>query len=142
MEIAGRMPKAWGRYLVAKHHQLLGRMVIYDRYVYDALVSSHQPTGRLKQLYMWMLGHSCPAPDLVLVLDAPGEVMFARKGEDSPEALEEQRQSLLALRGRIPHVQVVDTTRGEAAVCADVLDRIWSECRCRWSANQRRCVGS
>jgi ADP-heptose:LPS heptosyltransferase/thymidylate kinase len=134
MEIAGRMPKAWGRYLVAKHHQLLGRMVIYDRYVYDALVSSHQPLGRMKRLYMWMLGHSCPAPDLVLVLDASGEVMFARKGEDSPEALEAQRQSLLALRGRIPHVQVVDTTRGEAAVCADVLDRIWREYRHRWSA--------
>lgn len=136
IEIAGRMPKAWVRYLVAKHHQLLGRMVIFDRYVYDALTSSHQPIGRLKRIYMWVLGHSCPAPDLVLVLDAPGEVMFARKGEDNPEALEAQRQSLLALRGRIPHVQVVDTTRGEAAVRADVLDRIWSEYWHRWSVSE------
>src|SRR5262249_27796523 len=119
IEIAGRMPKAWGRYLVAKYHQILGHTVLFDRYVYDALASYHQPIGRLKWIYMWVLGHSCPAPDLVLVLDAPGEVMFARKGEDSPEALEAQRQNLLALCGRIPRIQVVDTTRGEAAVYAD-----------------------
>jgi ADP-heptose:LPS heptosyltransferase/O-antigen/teichoic acid export membrane protein/GT2 family glycosyltransferase/thymidylate kinase len=137
IEIAGRMPRAWGRYLVAKQHQLLGRMVIFDRYVYDALMSAHQPMGRLKRIYMWILGHSCPAPDLVLVLDAPGEVMFARKGEDSPEALEAQRQSLLALSGRIPHVQVVDTAREEALVRADVLNRIWSEYRHRWSEHDK-----
>jgi ADP-heptose:LPS heptosyltransferase/GT2 family glycosyltransferase/O-antigen/teichoic acid export membrane protein/thymidylate kinase len=133
IEIAGRMPRAWGRYLVARQHQLLGRMVIFDRYVYDALISSHQPMGRLKRIYMWVLCHSCPAPDLVLVLDAPGEVMFARKGEDSPEALEAQRQSLLALSGRIPHAQVVDTAREAALVRADVLNRIWREYRHRWS---------
>jgi ADP-heptose:LPS heptosyltransferase/GT2 family glycosyltransferase/O-antigen/teichoic acid export membrane protein/thymidylate kinase len=137
IEIAGRMPRAWGRYLVAKQHQLLGRMVIFDRYVYDALMSSNQPMGRLKRIYLWILGHSCPAPDLVLVLDAPGEVMFARKGEDSPEALEAQRQSLLALSGRIPHVQVVDTAREEALVRADVLNRIWSEYRHRWSEHDK-----
>lgn len=135
VEISARMPKAWRGYLVARYHQLLGRGVIFDRYVYDALVSAHASSGRLKALYMWVLGHSCPAPDLVLVLDAPGEVMFARKGEDSPEILETQRQGLLALRYQIPRVQVVDVTREEAVVRADVLDRIWSEYRGRWSGH-------
>lgn len=82
---------------------------------------------------MWLLDHSCPAPDLVLVLDAHGEVMFARKGEDSPEALETERQRLLALRDHVPHVQVVDATRDEAVVRADVLGHVWAACRARWA---------
>ena len=136
LEIAGRLPKAWGRYLLARQHQMLGRMVIFDRYVYDALTPSHEPRSQLKRSYFWILGHSCPAPDLVVVLDAPGSVMFARKGEDSPEALEAQRQRLLALRERIPHVEIIDTTRGAEAVRADVLGRIWSEYRRRWSKGE------
>jgi thymidylate kinase len=115
------------RYLVAQYHRTLGRMVVFDRYVYDALVAAHRSSGLPKWLYMWVLGHACPAPDLVLVLDAPGEVMFARKGEESPEVLETQRQGLLALRGRVPHVQVVDATRDKATVRADILGRIWAE---------------
>jgi thymidylate kinase len=127
LEISGRLPRAWMRYLVAQYHRTLGRMVVFDRYVYDALVAAHRSSGLPKWLYMWVLGHACPAPDLVLVLDAPGEVMFARKGEESPEVLETQRQGLLALRGRVPHVQVVDATRDKATVRADILGRIWAE---------------
>lgn len=138
LEITGRLPKAWSRYLLAKYHQALGRVVVFDRYVYDALVSANQPGSWLKRGYMWVLGHSCPAPDLVLVLDAPGELMHARKGEDTPEALETQRQGLLALRGQVPHVQVVDVTRDAAEVRADVLTRIWSEYSSRRSANWER----
>ena len=104
--------------------------------MYDALTPSHEPRSQLKRSYFWILGHSCPAPDLVVVLDAPGSVMFARKGEDSPEALEAQRQRLLALRERIPHVEIIDTTRGAEAVRADVLGRIWSEYRRRWSKGE------
>jgi len=99
-------------------------MVVFDRYVYDALIAAQRSNGLPKWLYMWVLGHACPAPDLVLVLDAPGEVMYARKGEESPEVLETQRQGLLALCGRVPHVQVVDATRDKAAVRADILGRI------------------
>ncbi|HEU5438895.1 MAG TPA: glycosyltransferase family 9 protein [Ktedonobacterales bacterium] len=133
LEIIGRLPKAWRCYLVARCHQVLGRMVIFDRYVYDALIPAHQSPERLKRLYMWLLGHSCPAPDLVLMLDAPGEVMFARKGERSPQVLESQRQGLLALRDRIPHAQIVDVTREEAVVRDDVLSRIWSAYCSRWN---------
>jgi thymidylate kinase len=133
IEIGLHLPKAWRGYLVAKLHQAAGRVVIFDRYAYDALVPARASSGLLKGLHMRLLGHSCPAPDLVLVLDAPGEVMSAREGEDSPEALETQRQRLLALRDRIQHVQVVDATRDEAAVRADVLGRIWAACCARWA---------
>lgn len=135
LQAAARLPNAWRWYLVARCHQMLGRMVIFDRYVYDALIPAYGVTaeGWLKRVYMWVIGHSCPAPDLVLVLDAPGEVMFARKGEDSPAILEAQRRGLLALRERLPHAQTVDVTREAAAVRADVLDRIWGAYCARWN---------
>jgi thymidylate kinase len=72
-----------------------------------------------------MLAHACPAPDLVLLLDAPGDVMFARKGEFSPEHLEAERQQFLQMRQRVPQLQVVDVTRAPEAVRADVVERIW-----------------
>jgi ADP-heptose:LPS heptosyltransferase/O-antigen/teichoic acid export membrane protein/thymidylate kinase len=133
LEIGARLPRAWWQYLVGRVHQLAGRVVIFDRYVYDALIAAHQSSGLLKRLYMWLLGHSCPAPDLVLLLDVPGDVMFARKGENGPDVLEAQRQCLLALRDRIPHVEVVDATREDRLVRADVVGRIWAACRARWA---------
>jgi hypothetical protein len=78
-------------------------------------------------VYLWLLAHACPAPDLVLVLDAPGHVLYARKGEHTPDILEAQRQKLLALRHHIPQVQIVDDTRAEATVYAEVVGRIWSQ---------------
>jgi thymidylate kinase len=138
LEIVGRFPKAWEQYLLGLTYRALGRLVIFDRYVYDALVTAHSTSGRLKRLYMWVLGHACPAPDLVLVLDAPGEVMFARKGEHNPETLEIQRQGLLALRDRIPNVEIIDATHDKETVRADVFDRIWSAYRTRFGGGHAR----
>jgi thymidylate kinase len=128
LKLAGRMPLSWRGYLIGRCHEALGRVVIFDRYVYDALVTSQHTTGRLRRWYLRLLGHSCPAPDLVLVLDAPGEMMFARKAEHTPEILEMRRQELLAVSKHIPHVQIVDATRAESVVRADVLGRIWAVC--------------
>lgn len=134
-EIALRPFKIWWRYLTAQYHQARGRLVIFDRYTYDALLP---PAGRfvaLKRAYFWMLAHACPAPDLVMVLDAPGQVMYARKGEDNPAQLEAQRRHFLALGRHIAHLQVIDVTRGADDVRADVMARIWQRyaTRLSWS---------
>jgi thymidylate kinase len=138
--LAGRLlsaathpPRIWWRYLTAQYHQTLGRAVIFDRYAYDGLLYTRQSVGWLKWLYLQFVIHAFPAPDLVFVLDAPGEVVYARKGEETPEAMETTRQGLLALRHRIRQLQVVDATRSEAAVRVDVVGRIWSEYCARWS---------
>jgi thymidylate kinase len=117
--------RVWRRYAMALYHQTRGRLVIFDRYTYDAVIPPQPPYTRLKQLYFWLLRHLCPAPDLVLVLDAPGHVMYARKGEESPESLEIERQFFLTLRDRIPQLQIVDATRAQEVIRIDVIDRIW-----------------
>lgn len=125
LRILVRPATIWRRYLRARAHQLLGRLVIFDRYPYDAHLPPRPPLVRTKKLYFWLLAHTCPAPNLVFLLDAPGHVIASRKGEDTPEELEWQRRHFLRLRRRIPGLAVVDATRSEAEVKAEIVKRIW-----------------
>lgn len=127
----GRLLVVWGRFLAAQYHRALGRLVIYDRYVYDSLLCQEErsPAGRLlRRLQARML----PRPDLTLLLDVPGETMFRRKGEQAPEALEDQRRQFLALARRVPGMEVVDASRSPALVRTDALERIWRVYSRRW----------
>ncbi len=125
LSLTKRLFTQWWRYLIARYHQARGRLVIFDRYTYDALLPPRHPLGRFKQLRRWLLAHACPAPDLVLLLDAPGEVLFARKGEHSASVLEEQRCSYLSLQARLPHMIIIDATRNAEQVRREVISWIW-----------------
>jgi thymidylate kinase len=125
LEVALRPLVIWRRYLGSLRHRACGRLVVFDRYVYDAMLP---PTGslvRLKQPYFRLLSRLCPAPDLVLVLDVPGRVMHARKAEHDAERLEAERQQFLRLLRQLPNAERVDADRPPEVLLADVLDRIW-----------------
>ncbi|MBM0227123.1 MULTISPECIES: nucleotidyltransferase family protein [Micromonospora] len=115
----------WRRYLAALRHRALGRMVVFDRYVYDALLPPRGPLVWLKRPYFQLLSRLCPAPDVVLLLDVPGSVMYRRSGEYDPEHLEAEREQYRRLRRRIPHLERVDADRAPELVLADALGRIW-----------------
>jgi thymidylate kinase len=130
--VLGRLLIFWYRYLVAQYHRTLGRLVLFDRYIYDAEVPTPYPLNRLERVYRWIDGHAIPAPDLVLLLDAPGEVMYRRKGEYSPETLEQWRVHFLALRRHVNHLEVVDSTIPEDALRTAVINLIWCRYADRW----------
>jgi thymidylate kinase len=132
--IPGRMCVFWFRYLRAMYHQARGRLVVFDRYTYDAMIPTPRPLSQLRQIYRRMDGHSCPPPDLVLVLDAPGETMFARKREYTPEMLEEWRKHFLVVQQRVPNAELVDASQDAETVLADVLRRIWQRYATRWDS--------
>src|SRR5207244_855494 len=73
-EILTRPLRIWSRYLVAQYHQLRGRLVVFDRYVYEALLPAQPPLLAVKRAYFWCLAHALPAPSAVIVLDVPGQV--------------------------------------------------------------------
>ena len=104
--------------------QRRGRVVLYDRHVVDALLRPGKPTFRARISYSLLL-HSCPAPDVFVVLDAPGQLMFDRKGEHTPELLEERRQRYLDLRDRYDHVVVVDAPNDAETVRREVERLVW-----------------
>lgn len=104
--------------------QRRGRVVLYDRHVVDALLRPGKSTFRARVSY-WLLHHSCPAPDVFVVLDAPGALMFSRKGEHTPGLLEERRQRYLDLSNRYDNVVVVDATQDAEAVRREVERLVW-----------------
>jgi thymidylate kinase len=60
----------------------------------------------------------------VILLDAPAEVLFARKGEGTIESLEQMRQDLHALAPHVPRFHVVDATQPIEAVTDAVIAAI------------------
>jgi thymidylate kinase len=132
--VAGRPFRAWWRYLQAQYQQARGRVVIFDRYTYDALLPPRPPYAWLKAPYLWLIAHACPAPDMVLVLDAPSAVIYGRKAEQSLEDTHHERHQFLALAQRLPQLQIVDAHRAQDAVRVDVTERIWQQYVARWRA--------
>jgi thymidylate kinase len=138
---AGRARAALGlRRVVTRVHLLLdqayrvgvgmrarrrGRTVIFDRYVYDAEVDAAVVgrDGREQRLLRW-IRRRFPAPDLVVVLDAPGDVLFARKGEHDVERLERLRRAYAAVAQDVPAVAVIDVRQDAAAVLSDAVAAI------------------
>jgi thymidylate kinase len=130
----GRLLVIWGRFLRGLGLSAAGRLVIFDRYIYDAEVPTPYPIGPAARLARWIDGHACPGPDVTILLDAPGEVMFQRKGEYDGATLEHWRQRFLGVRRRVPDLEVVDTTQSADAVLRDVSGRIWRSYARRWAA--------
>ncbi|MER7274509.1 hypothetical protein ABT369_08640 [Dactylosporangium sp. NPDC000244] len=125
LRILQRPFTVWRRYLTALRHRMLGRVVVFDRYVYDALLPPRGPLVWLKRPYFLLLSRLCPAPNLVLLLDVPGGVMHLRSGEYDPPHLEAEREQYHRLSRRIPHLQRLDADRPPELVLADAIARIW-----------------
>jgi len=130
----GRLSVIWSRYLRGRYYVLRGELVVFDRYIYDAVVPPPYPIGRLRRLGRWVDGHSCPAPDLVLILDAPGNVMHARKGAYDAELLEGWARRFRALAHERRDAVVLDTSRSPEEVLGEAIDRIWERYVARWAA--------
>jgi hypothetical protein len=117
--------RAWRSYLAGLCAQLLGHLVIFDRYVYDARLPPEPPLMQLKRAYMWVLARSIPPPDLVILLDLPGIIATQRKDERTQAQNEAERLEYLALAARIPRIRVLDATSEPAAICASALSLVW-----------------
>ena len=126
------------RQLVAWRFVRRGYIVLFDRhfftdyYTYD--IASNGADRRLSsRIHGWLLEHVYPKPDLVIYLDAPAEVLFARKGEGGLELLERRRQDYLNLRNLVDHCAVVDASLPEDDVARAVTETIESFYRAQQS---------
>jgi thymidylate kinase len=107
--------------------------VLFDRYSFDALLPPRRPLSRARRMRRRLLGRACPPPSLTVILDAPGELLYARKGEQSPAVLEAERRAYLTLAARLRRVAVVDATQAPDAVRRAVTVAIWERWRRRWT---------
>ena len=140
-EIPFRPFRIWGRYLRAVGHRRLGRVVVFDRYPLDATLPPKGRLLRLKLIYFWFLAHCVPAPDLLVILDAPGELLFARKREEDPVSLERDRRYFRALAERVKNSVIVDVSPPEADVFEQVDRVIWNRLTQRKGGSSTRSSG-
>lgn len=125
----------WLRQFVAGVYRIRGYIVVFDRhffadYYYADLGLSGRKVSRSARLHGWMLRTLYPKPDLVVCLDAPAELLYARKPEASVAWLEERRQQYLRLADVLPGLVVVDASRPVDTVLSDVVAAIraaWGE---------------
>lgn len=120
------MAEEWFRQLLIWRHRRSGQLVVLDRhFFFDYYNHDIAPSGRLpliRKVHGWLLDRLYPRPDLVVILDAPADILFARKGEGTPERLERRRQEYLCLRheARLGSM-VIDATQPPERVLADAV---------------------
>ncbi len=127
--IANLIAEEWYRQFVTWYYISRQTIVIFDRhfyfdyYKYHIAKSSTQRT-LAERAHGFMLNRIFPKPDLVIFLDAPAEVLFARKREGSVELLEQRRQEYLQFQGRVKRFVTVDTTQSVDEVANQVRNLI------------------
>ncbi|PFG19538.1 phosphotransferase [Serinibacter salmoneus] len=105
-------------------HRLRGEVVLLDRLALDTRLSSDDSSvgGRITR---WVAHAVAPPVDLILVLDAPGSVMYQRKREHSPQILEEWRQEYRRIAEEHPRAHLLDATATPGQTLASATRIVW-----------------
>ena len=100
----------------------LGRthLIIFDRYVYDLLVDSKRVRYGGPRWLLRLVALVVPRPDLVILLDAPAEVLWSRKQEVVFEEVVRQRKAYLQVVSKLPSAIVVNAAQPIPDVIRDV----------------------
>lgn len=138
LRLTNRLAEEWFRQVVVWYYRYLGYVILTDRHFFSDYyahdIANDDPdrpfTSRIHGL---ILERFYPRPELIIFLDAPAEVLFARKGEGSIELLELRRQEYLQLQDQVGRFVVVNADRPLGDVTADVLAAI-DEYQVEWVA--------
>jgi thymidylate kinase len=128
LALGNRLAEEWYRQLRAWAYVRRGVVVVFDRHFF-ADYHAHDIAGNgarpfERRVHGFLLAHVYPKPSLVVYLDAPSELLLARKGEGTLESLEERRRDYLELAAETPHFVTVDASRDLDEVVEDVADAI------------------
>ena len=109
-----------------------GRVVVFDRYVYDMLLDERMERHPLMRK---MITEVFPRPTLTVLLDAPAEVLRMRKSDHPLERLKKMRLDYLSLRRQLPGILVLPSTRPVKELVAALLERLCAF-RALWELNR------
>jgi thymidylate kinase len=123
VRLAARSARLAAGSLRCTYHRRRGRLVVLDRFTYDAALPAELDwRGRVTVAIARRMAR---APDAVLVLDAPPEVMYARKGEHDVDGLARDRDAYRRLAADHAHATVIDATLPALQVRARAHRAVW-----------------
>jgi len=99
-------------------------LVLFDRFHGDLLIDPRRYRYGGAIWLASLASRLMPQPDLILFLDAPPEVLLARKQEVSCEALERSRERYLQFGKSRRQFLLIDVNRPLDDVVKDVISRI------------------
>lgn len=138
LRTVNQLGEEWFRQCLAWYYQCRGYVVLFDRhfyfdyYAHDIAEDAVGGSGRrslTRRIHGFILNRFYPRPDLVILLDAPADVLFARKREGSVELIESRRQEYFHLREHVAHFVVVNADQPFEALTREVMEVIRSKCR-------------
>ncbi len=95
-------------------------LLLFDRYYQDLLVDSRRYHYGGPMWLARLAGRCIPQPHLLILLDAPPEVLHTRKQELPLEEITRQREAYLTLVRTLPNGHIVDTSRPLDEAAAEV----------------------
>lgn len=119
----------WYRQIIVWYYTLRGYHVVFDRHFYfdyyaHDIVNNDPHRPLTSRIHGFILEKLYPKPDFVIFLDAPSEVLFARKQEGSIAALERRRQEYIDLRKTLKNYAIVDVSQPVDEVIDEVSELI------------------
>lgn len=115
--ILGTVLKIWPDKMAKK-------LVLFDRYYYDYYVDikryQYGFSKKVPRLFSWMI----PTLDIVFVLDAPSDVLYARKQELSIDELLRQRDAFQKIPRIVKSARIIDVNRNVTDIVQDINEII------------------
>lgn len=124
LRLVNRIVETAYRQIVSARYQRRGFVVIYDRHALFDSATAGKHRQLSDKIFNWVVQHLFPKPSRVLFLDAPPEVLLARKAEGTLEYLERKRQAYLAQGASVPSFVRIDATRPLPEVLESVRDHV------------------
>jgi len=99
-----------------------GTIVIYERYYYDILMDQKRyglsiPVSVSRAIASTLI----PVPDIIFLLDAPAEVLYARKQELPCAEIEHQRKQMKKKLCRFDNCHIVNVERNSPDQVAEII---------------------
>ena len=123
-----------GYFTVVYPTKARGGLWINHRYLIDAIVDPERYRyGASTKLIRWIWA-VVPKPDLIIVLDAPVEVLASRKNEVEPAKLARLREGYVALAKSLPNAHIISADQAIEQTVGDVTETILSHLSRRTSS--------
>jgi thymidylate kinase len=119
-------------------HLVRSTLFLFDRYVYDLEADSKRFRYGGPRSVLGIVRRFTPQPDLVILLDAPPDVLRARKPELPPAEVAQIAERYRRVVGGLPNGSIVDAARPIPEVAASVEAAVLRFMAARMQRRMRR----